>query len=266
MAYDFYPFNKTFGAVSDTHYGSYFDRPDAVQTLYSIFESEGIQTVFHAGNIVDGYLPKINGGSVYASTIDDQVQIVIDDYPKRKGVTTYFITGDDHEGWWQKEGFNFGHHLVLCANSQGRSDLVYAGHIESDFKLDTSNGHFTILKLQHPGGGSAYARSYAAQKQIESFEGGEKPAILVQGHYHVSNFMPDRNVYAINLPGLQDQTIFARKKRLRFEVGGAIIRIAQNPCDGSVQRCSCEFIIFFDRGYYKRFLKSDEKATNIITI
>ena len=117
-----------------------------------------------------------------------------------------------------------------------------------------------MMKIQHPGGGSSYARSYTQQKQIEAFEGGEKPDILVQGHYHVSNFMQDRNVFVVSLPGFQDQTIFARKKRLRMEIGAAIMRFKQNPLDGTITRLSVEWIRFFNRGYYQRFLKSDEKA------
>jgi hypothetical protein len=113
-----------------------------------------------------------------------------------------------------------------------------------------------MIKLMHPGGGSAYARSYTGQKQVEAFQGGEKPAILVSGHYHVSNYMNDRNVHVVSLPGMQDQTVFARKKRLRFEVGGAIMEF-KTGSTGEVTRFRVEFTLFFDRGFYKPFLRSD---------
>jgi len=249
----------TYGLVGDTHLCCKEERLAELHNFYDLLESEGITTVFHAGNIVDGYVPRINGDSVFSTSIDGQCQYVIDNYPARKGITTYFITGDDHEGWWQKEGFNFGAYLTYLAKDQGRSDLVYIGHVEADVEIKGPKGASTIIKVQHPGGGSAYARSYTGQKQVEAFEGGEKPAVLVQGHYHVSNHMNDRNVHVISLPGWEDQTIFARKKRLRMEIGGAILSFKRNSIDGAITRCRVEFVRYFTRGYYKAYLTSDKK-------
>ena len=212
-----------YGLVGDTHLGSKEERLSELHQQYELFKREGITTVFHAGNTVDGYVPRINGGSVFEPSIDGQAQGFVDNYPAHKGIVTHFITGDDHEGWWQKEGFNFGAYLEMVARNAERTDLRYIGHVESDVELKPkSGGPSTIIKVQHPGGGSSYARTYAGQKQVEAFEGGEKPDILVQGHYHVSNYCQERNIHVISLPGFQDQTIFARKKRLRMEVGGVV--------------------------------------------
>lgn len=247
------------GLVGDTHLCCKEERLAELHAQYDLFAAEGIRTVLHAGNPVDGYIPKINGGSVYCSSIDGQTEYFIDNYPARKGITTYYITGDDHEGWWMKEGFNWGAYLQLRARQEGRRDLVYAGHVEADIELRIGRKP-TIIKLQHPGGGSSYARSYTGQKQVESFEGGEKPHILVQGHYHVSNHMVERNIHVVSLPGFQDQTIFARKKRLRMEVGGAILSFKVNLDDGTVTRCRVEYNHYFTRGYYKAYLKSDARV------
>ncbi len=246
------------GLVSDTHLACKEERLDALHAMYDIFDREGVKDVYHAGNIVDGYIQRINGSSVICSTAHDQAQYVVDNYPQRPGVTTYFITGDDHESWFMKDGFNFGAYLEMLAKHQGRHDLVYAGHVEADVEFKTRGGS-AIMKVQHPGGGSAYARSYTGQKMAESFQGGEKPAILVQGHYHVSNYMVERNVHVVSMPGFQDQTIFARKKKLRMEIGGALLSFKQNHEDGSISRLRLEFKLFFDRGYYKPFLRSDAK-------
>ena len=245
------------GLVADTHLCCKEQRLDALHAQYDLFAAEGITTVLHAGNIVDGYIPRINGASVIVSGIDDQALYVVDNYPARKGITTHFITGDDHEGWWQKEGFNFGAYLQGLAEKSGRSDLRYLGHVEADVDVTTKHG-IVRIKVQHPGGGAAYARSYAGQKQVESLGGGEKPQILVQGHYHVSNYMVDRNVHVINMPGFQDQTVFARKKRLRMEVGGAILSFTVTEA-GSVGRLRVEYNLVFDRGFYKAYLRSDKR-------
>jgi hypothetical protein len=92
-----------------------------------------------------------------------------------------------------------------------------------------------------------------------SFQGGEKPCILAQGHYHVSGYSFDRNVHIVGLPGFQDQTIFGRKKHLRFEVGGCIAEFKMSSVTGTVTRFRTEFNMFFDRSFYKPFLTSDVK-------
>lgn len=247
------------GLVSDTHLACKECRLDALHAQYDLFVKEGITTVLHAGNIVDGYVARINGDSVLETTIDGQAQYTIDNYPARKNIITHFITGDDHESWFAP-GFNFGAYLSMLSKEQGRKDLNYIGHVEADVEVKVKGASAsTMIKVQHPGGGSAYARSYAGQKQVESLQGGEKPAILIQGHYHVSNYMIERNIHVIGMPGFQDQTIFARKKRLRMDVGGALLEFKVHKETGAVTRCKLEFNLFFDRGFYKPYLRSDAK-------
>lgn len=252
-----------YGLVADTHLCCKEERLSELHNQYDLFKSEGITEVFHAGNPIDGYVARINGESVFSSTIDGQAQYFADNYPQRAGIKTYFITGDDHESWFAP-GFNIGAYIQVVAEKSGRNDLQYIGHVEADIEIKAygKKGPSTIIKVQHPGGGSAYARSYTGQKIVESMEGGEKPAILVLGHYHVSNYMNERNIHVIALPGFQDQTIFARKKRLRMEVGGAVLEFKVNPKDGAVTRCRVEFNRYFTRGYYKSFIKSDAKLLN----
>ena len=248
-----------FGLVSDTHLACKEERLDALNLQYDLFQKEGITRVLHAGNIVDGYIQKINGASVFESTVDGQVQYVIDNYPKRDGITTYFITGADHESWFMKDGFNYGAYLNYVAHDQGRMDLQYIGHVEADLTIKTKTKKDVIIRVAHPGGGCPYARSYVAQKVVESYQGGEKPAILILGHHHVGNYLNERNIHVVNMPGFQDQTIFGRTRKLRYEVGGAIMEFKTNPDDGSVTRFRLEFTLYFDRKCYKRYLRSDTK-------
>jgi hypothetical protein len=245
------------GLVADTHLCCKEECLAELHNQYDLFKAEGITTVLHAGNPIDGYVARINGESVYSTTIDGQAKYFVDNYPARAGITTYYITGDDHESWFSP-GFNIGAYLQHVAEAEKRNDLRYIGHIESDVEFQIKGaGAPTIVKVQHPGGGSAYARSYTGQKIVESLEGGEKPAILVLGHYHVSNYMNERNIHVISLPGFQAQTIFARKKRLRMELGGALLEFKVNLDDGTVTRCRVEFNRYFNRGYYKKFIRSD---------
>lgn len=254
------------GLVSDTHLCCREERLDALNAMYDLYEKEGITQVFHGGNICDGYIPKINGASVLDPSIDGQAEYVAKNYPQRSGITTYYISGADHEGWFMKEGFNFGAYLQMVCEKHGRNDLKYIGHVEADICLKAGK-FIQILKIAHPGGGSAYARSYKLQKAVESYQGGEKPAILALGHHHLCDYVCERNVHCLGLPGFQDQTVFGRTRNLRYEVGGVILEFKMSSKTGAITRFRPEFVCFFDRGFYKKFLPSDHQLRgDIVTI
>jgi len=250
------------GAVSDTHLGSIYERLDVLNALYDIFQREGISMVLHGGNIIEGEA-RWNKFELRdeAHGLEDQIKYFIEHYPQRDGITTYFICGDDHEGWYtQREKVDVGRMIELEARAKGRKDLRYLGYQEADIKLESKVGT-AWLKLMHGGGGTAYALSYTPQKIIESFQEGEKPHILLLGHYHKAMAMYERGVHCVQLGCTQDQTRFMRKKKLKAHLGGYIIDFMQAE-DGSINRFKTEFIPFFDRGFYEKMsIKTHEQTS-----
>ena len=239
---------RQFGVVSDTHICSHAERLDVLNAAYDHFAAEGINTVYHTGNIVDGQC-SFNEFELHAHGITDQCHYLIDHYPKRKGITTYYITGECHEGWWQKrEGLNFGRYLEFEAKGNGRTDLVYLGFVEATVRLRMRGGEATMM-LMHPGGGSSYAVSYKPQKIIESFTGGEKPSILLIGHFHKMSYNLIRNVHVFQAGCTQDQTTFMRKKQIAAHVGFLTVRVQQDA-RGAVRRVQQEWTNYFDRKYH----------------
>ena len=158
---------RKIGIVSDTHLASKHARLDVLEAAYDRFKEEGITDVYHAGNMVDGEC-RFNRYELLAHGITDQALYCLDHYPQRSGVTTHYITGECHEGWWMKrEGIDFGRYLSLEAADRGRKDLHYLGFLEADVKLIGPNGKHSYMRVFHPGGGSAYAISYKPQKIVE---------------------------------------------------------------------------------------------------
>lgn len=240
-----------FGFTTDNHLCSKYERLDILNALYDIYESEGITEVFQAGNIIDG-VAQFNKYDVHVTGVTPQIDYLLANYPKRNGIKTKFIAGDDHEGWFvQREKVNIGEYIELKAKENNRDDLEYLGYIEADVVFKSSRGK-AIMKVMHPGGGSAYALSYSPQKIVESFTGGEKPSILLLGHYHKADYLPSyRNVHVIQGGTTQDQTPFMRKKKIQAHLGGWIIEFQQSK-DGAINRFKTEFISFFDKHYYKK--------------
>ena len=149
----------------------------------------------------------------------------------------------------QREGVNIGQMMEDTAQRMGRSDLKDLGYIEAFTVLEHSeSGKRARLMTMHPGGGSAYATSYAPQKIIEAFQPGEKPAVAIFGHYHKMEYVQIRGVHAIQAGCTKDLDPFGRKKRLSYHVGGAIIELRQLP-DGTIQDCICWFRQYHDRSY-----------------
>jgi hypothetical protein len=286
-----------FGVLGDTHLGNRCQRLDVLNTAYDHFAAEGIDTVYHHGNLIDGYLPKINAFELIpeaGGSLESQAAYAAKVYPQKKGINTYFITGECHEGWWaksiginvgrviqnrlwlpescqetdwdkkNKDQYGYARHLgEKCrktikngfCSKHGRKDLVYLGHEEADLELKTPNlkrgVRGPIVRIIHPGGGSAYALSYKTQKLAEHLQGGEKPSIQLVGHYHKYDSNYHREIYNIQGGCLEDQTIFMRKNMLAAHVGYIICEVYIGR-DGVPERFRHEWKPFYDRGFYTK--------------
>lgn len=239
-----------FGFTSDNHLCSYWERLDVLNLLYDIFEGENISVVLNGGNWIDGEA-RFNKNEIHTKGMTKQIEYAVNTYPFKKGIETWFISGDDHEGWYnQREGINIGEYFQLKREQSGKFDMKHLGYVEADISLN--EGKFeneSYIRVMHPGGGSAYALSYAPQKIVESLQGGEKPAVLFIGHYHKMLYAQVRNVHTIQMGATQDQTKFLRKMKIESQVGGGIVTLRRSA-DGIINRCMVEYITAFDRKFY----------------
>ena len=237
-----------FGAAGDLHAASKYTRWDVREELYEWFANEGASCNFDTGNWIDGDA-SFNRYDLEVSGLDRQIKLLAKRHPKH--VPTYAVWGDDHEGWYvQREGVDVGAYAEHVMQEAGHK-WVNLGFMEASVALKNKNsGKVATMAVVHPGGGSAYAISYAIQKIIESLDGGEKPAIGIYGHYHKLWSGIIRNVWVAQTGCGQDQTPFMRKKRLEAHVGGCLIKLTQDPRTGAIIRMQCEIARYFNRGYY----------------
>lgn len=236
------------GFTADNHLGSKYERLDVLNSLYDRFAECGVKTVYQGGNIIDGEC-RFNTHDVYAHGIEDQVANLVQKWPQRKGVVTEFVTGDDHEGWYvQRDHIDIGKYIESEARASGRDDLVHLGYMERDIEYKQAKGS-AIIRIIHAGGGSSYAHSYTAQKYVEMLQGGEKPKIVLVGHYHKFNYSYPREVHVIQGGTTMDQSPFMRKKKLQAMVGGVVLWIKQNNL-GIFTSVKVEWLPYYDRRYY----------------
>jgi hypothetical protein len=242
-----------FGATGDSHIGSQYHRADVLTDLYRRYSDAGIEHVFHTGNWIEG-IARFNKHELRAHSLQAQVDMLVNEYPQIPGIATHAVAGDDHEGWFaQREGINIGRFAQNAFRNAGRTDWNDLGYMEAHVELVNANtGKVAILAVVHPGGGSAYALSYAIQKIIESLDGGEKPAVGLYGHYHkLHGAMNIRNVWCMQTGCTQDQTGFMRKKKLEAHVGGLLVELEQDPETGAIVSCTSQAVRYFVRGYYQ---------------
>lgn len=237
----FYNDTARFGLVSDTHLGSLYCAMDNLEAAYDVFEKEGIETVYHCGDLTDG--EKMYRGQeyeIFRHGCDAQVEEVVDNYPRRNGVSTHFILGNHDMSFWKRAGVNIGPKIAAA-----RDDMFYLGVEEADI-IYRQNDKKVRVRLAHPGKGTAYAISYQIQKYIESLTGGAKPHVLCVGHYHKTELIPQyRNVYAIQAGTLEKQTPFMRARNIAAMMGFWIIEFSVN-IPNKVSRFKAEWFSFFE--------------------
>ena len=205
------------GLVSDTHLCSRYQQLTHLRTTYRLFAERGINTVIHAGDLVDGQ--GVYNGQQYEMFLfgfDAQRDYAVEHYPREEGITTYVIEGNHDYSWRKLAGAS-----ILEAVARERDDLVCLGALGAYLAI----GDIRIY-IVHPDGGGAYALSYRPQKMVEQFSPENKPHVLIAGHWHRVVYMPGyRNVEALTLPCFQAQTPFLVRKNLFPVVAGAILEI-----------------------------------------
>ena len=223
-----------FAIVSDTHFGSKYQQETALNRFYETIAETGIKKVFHAGDMFDGYNVYGKGplkqiAQLFLHTYDEQIDYVIERYPKIAGVETDLIIGNHCESWITQAGAD------PCKTwSERRSDIHYLGG-----RTVTAEWNGITFKLTHPnckGGKRPENQLYKFSENMVP----SGPTFLVQGHFHNVAYIPSRSIHMIQPGAFQGTTPFAQdigKEPAR--IGGFIISYS---LDNDVERVTADFI------------------------
>lgn len=225
-----------FGVVGDTHLCSKEERLNELTSFYSICQKMKIKNIFHAGDICDGWgVYRGQQSEVHTFGAKGQAQYVIDNYPRMPGITTHFITGNHDESWWKLAGIDVGELIA-----QARPDLNYLGMYLADIKLGN-----IVIRLHHGDGGGAYALSYKGQRFAEQIPSGDKPHVLLLGHYHTAFYFWYRRIHILNVGCFQGQTNFLKRKMLNPAIGAWIVEMRISTDHKNVAAFKPAWIPFF---------------------
>jgi predicted phosphodiesterase len=227
------------GVVSDTHLGAKEEALDELHLAYDIFAREGVEQVWHTGDIGTGVgMFRTHHAEANVHTLDEQVDYIVDHYPERPGIVTRLIGGNhDLEGQAGKAGFD-----IAAAASARRDDLEYLGPYNA--WLETRPGTGRWVHLLHGAGGMSYAYSYKAQKIVDGYPSGRKPSLLIVGHWHVRGSFRTRDV-EVMFPGCFEwQSRFLARLGLQPAVGFHLLELTVAD-DGSIVRFRPEWFPYY---------------------
>lgn len=227
----------SYAYFSDSHIGSNSFKPEVFDKMIRLINMYKPDFVLNAGDNLEGMSNR--PGHVYELThigFNQQFNYAVDLF-SQINVPIYGIDGN-HDDWFSSksdQGIIVGNELDKAIGNYN-----HLGEMEGDLKVDGVD-----IKLFHANDGTAYAVSYKMQKLVESFTGGEKPAILHSGHYHKSLYMFNRNVHGIESGTLCGQSKFMRGKKIPAHTGFGFVRVWHDG-KGSVKRFNHEFVPFYE--------------------
>ncbi|MDD2679095.1 MAG: metallophosphoesterase family protein [Candidatus Nanoarchaeia archaeon] len=222
----------SFGLISDTHLCARTCRLEALCEYYDEIERRGIHNVDHCGDLTDG-IGVYPGQEVELNqhTLDEQVEFTVKNYPKKKDVKTYFVTGNHDLKVLKKVGIDVGNII-----SSKRDDLIYLGQVMANLDIGGIK-----IELSHYEGSMPYATSYRSQKYLRDYIG-KAPDILGLGHAHKNGFFKVQNTFCFESGAWQSPNNFTKSKGLWGSIGGWIINIKQK--DGVINSIIPEWLEF----------------------
>lgn len=206
------------GVISDTHLGSkYCLRAQLIDFVEYAYE-QGVRDILHPGDVLDG-MYKHGLWEVSHSGLEAQTQDLFEVLPKKKGLNYHCITGNHDWTFAEASGVDVGGYIASYFREQGRSDIHFYGNRGAFLRI---NG--ALVHLWHPRSGGSYAKSYGIQKHIEKYSSGEKPNVLLAGHWHTFCYVYERGVHGIACPTFQGGgSAFSKSLGGAPAIGGLIL-------------------------------------------
>lgn len=232
---------QTIAVISDTHLGSKYCLRAQLREFVEYAYSRGVREILHPGDILDGSYRHARFEMSHVG-LEDQIRDLCETLPELPGLTYHAITGNHDFTFTESNGANVGRAISRYFAEHDRRDFVSYGDRSAFLRLRGA-----LIHLWHPRSGGAYARSYHLQKQIEAYAPGEKPQILLAGHWHIYCHLFERGVQAIACPTFQGGgSAFAQSLGGSPAIGGLILSWDLTE-DGTLRAFAVEKRSYFER-------------------
>lgn len=230
----------TIGVISDTHLGSKYCLRTQLRDFIEYAYSKGAREILHPGDVLDGNY-KHGIWEVSHMGLDEQADDLFQTLPQLPGLNYRCITGNHDHTFTLGSGVDVGSYLAARFAERGRNDLHFYGNRGAFLKVGGA-----VIHLWHPGSGGSYAKSYHLQKKIEAYGPGEKPHILLAGHWHQYCHVYERGVEAFACPTFQGGgSQFSKSLGNNTAIGGLVLTWELTN-SGTMRRLSIDTRRYFE--------------------
>lgn len=237
--------------ISDTHLGSKYCLREQLIDFIEYAYAQGVRDILHPGDVLDG-MYRHGLWEVSHSGLEAQTQDLFETLPKKKGLSYHCITGNHDWTFAEASGVDVGRYMTTYFRERGRTDLHFYGNRGAFLRCRGA-----LIHLWHPKSGAGYAKSYGIQKHIEKYSSGEKPNVLLAGHWHVFCYVYERGVHGIACPTFQGGgSAFSKSLGGAPAIGGLILSWDLTE-HGTVRNFSLEKRSYFENEQ-PRSLETDD--------
>lgn len=225
------------GVISDLHYGSRYCLRDRIADFVRWAYDRGVRAILVPGDIHDGDYRNHGQFELSHIGVESQADDAAANLPTLPGLTYHVISGNHDETFLTANGSD-----VVRALCSRRSDVYYYGHRGAFVRIAG-----TVVHLWHPSGGGSYAVSYKLQKRVEAYASGEKPHILLAGHWHRYCHIFERGVHALACPTFQGGgSAFGRSLASGAPAIGGLLLEWETTAHGTVRNFSHTYRAYFE--------------------
>lgn len=228
----------SFGYFTDSHIGHKCFQEELFAYMVKFFKEKKPDFIMNPGDHLEGMSGR--PGHVYelnAIGFQQQFEKCLELYRQLDMFPHYGIDGN-HDQWFFKKNDN-----GVIVGKELEAQLKNYHHLGQDHGELVVNG--IRIRLFHGNDGTAYATSYKIQKLIESFSGGDKPNIVLSGHYHKALHLFSRGVHGFECGTLCGQTPFMAGKKIPAHMGFGLVTVYYNK--RGVERLVHEFVPWYER-------------------
>lgn len=237
---------RRFAVMSDLHFGSkYHLRSQLLDFVDRAYES-GVRLMFLPGDLLDGCY-RHGRWELTHHGFDEQVKDFFDGLPVRKGLEYFGISGN-HDQTFEETGLVVHRAIEDFFRRNHRTDLTMLGARGASVRLrgpsDPERG--LVVEMWHPLRGGSYALSYGLQKKIEGYAPGQKPDVILTGHWHQSVYVHARGIHAFSCGTFQGGgSAFGKALGGAPSIGGWIIEYALTS-DGTVRHLRPHWCSYYE--------------------
>lgn len=238
---------RSFAVASDIHVGSEFFLVDQFQDFVHRAYDKGIRLVLVPGDILDGCYRHSRWEETH-SGFQAQAEYAVKVFPKLPGLVYRGITGNHDQTFEADSGLSVVHSLPEVFRSAGRDDFHLYGARGAYLRLhNEGEARGLLVELWHPLKGGSYALSYSLQKHVEKYGVGQKPDVLLTGHWHQQCYFTTRGVHALSCGTWHGgQSSFGKSLGGAPAIGGWTIRYALTK-DGTVRDFSPTWHAYYEK-------------------